>query len=213
MRYDDAQKAFVVDPDTVLPVKFFITESYEYPEDFLCTTDWAKTSETRVVRGTFENRWSLSVIWGSMTYSSNHDHPSGGYDYRAGTRLPVEPFMEEPELIEVAIISPEPYVVPERKIDFPGWKGPESWPEHTVELWGDPIGYVPAAGLRFLMKLVPRFNSHEWRKVKYGPTLVYLDNGLCCGLEVEYEDGTHEILSLVNDELVWTTLAASELGE
>jgi len=25
-----------------------------------------------------ENGWTISVIWGSMTYSDNHDHPSGG---------------------------------------------------------------------------------------------------------------------------------------
>lgn len=197
MRYDEESSSFVVDEDTAFPVRFFINESYEYPEDFLATTNWAHTQETRVVRGTFENRWSLSIIWGSMTYGSNKDHPSGGYDYTAGKRVDPPPFMEEPECVEVGIITPEPYVVPERKIDLPDWRGPESFPEHTVELWGEPIGYVPAAGLRFLIRLVSHFDSHQWRKVEDGPEIVVGQNG-AMGLEVEYEDETREVLTLTS---------------
>lgn len=207
MKYDPDSNHFVVDEDTLLPCRFFINESYEYPEDFLCTTNWASTTETRVIRTTFENRWSLSVIWGSMTYGSNRDHPSGGYDYATSQRVPPPPFMEEPELVEVGIITPEPYVVPEREIDFPGWTGPKTWPEHTVELWGEPLGWVTAAGLRFLARLVPRFDSHVWNKVTDGPTLIYDESdGLALGLEVGFEDGTREIRTLLNGEMVWTAL-------
>lgn len=43
----------------------------------------------------FENAWSASVVWGSMTYSDNHDHGFG--------RGPYEPFVETPERIELGI--------------------------------------------------------------------------------------------------------------
>ena len=43
----------------------------------------------------FENGLALSVIWGSMTYSDNHQHP-----------FEMETFIEEPELVEVGVLGP-----------------------------------------------------------------------------------------------------------
>lgn len=43
----------------------------------------------------FESKWSVSVIWGSMTYSDNHDH---GFGYP-----PYPEFVETPERVEAAV--------------------------------------------------------------------------------------------------------------
>lgn len=48
----------------------------------------------RKLRVPLKNGLSLSVIWGSMTYSDNRDHPYG-----------TETFIEEPAEVEVAIID------------------------------------------------------------------------------------------------------------
>jgi len=64
-----------------------------------------RTSITDLVRGSyvhrdrrclvrFESGWSASIIWGSGTYSSNHD------SWHAG-----EPFTEEPTAVEVGVID------------------------------------------------------------------------------------------------------------
>jgi hypothetical protein len=44
----------------------------------------------------FENGWEVSIIWGSMTYSDNHDHGLG--------RGPIPEFIEQPETVEVAVL-------------------------------------------------------------------------------------------------------------
>lgn len=44
----------------------------------------------------FENGWQVSLLWGSCTYSTNHDHGLAG--------SPDDAFTEAPELVEVAVI-------------------------------------------------------------------------------------------------------------
>lgn len=46
----------------------------------------------------FENRWSLSTIWGDNTYSSN----------RMSLDATLPPFIEEPGAVEVGVLRPEP---------------------------------------------------------------------------------------------------------
>lgn len=193
MRYDEQSSSFVVDDDCAFPCKFFINETFTYPPETF-SHGMVLTQETRVVRGTFENRWSLSIIWGSMTYGSNYDHPHGGYDYRAKRKLDPPPFMEEPESVEVAIIQPEPWTREARTFGpFREGDKPVEFPEMQIEIWGDPLGYVDAPGLRFLIRLVSHFDSHSWRKVKEGPELVANSEGRL-GLEVSYDDGGAELL-------------------
>jgi len=173
MRYDDEASALIIDDDFALPAKFFINEHYEYPIGTFRDPSRQLTQETRVFRCTFENRWSLSIIWGSMTYCVNHDHPHG--DWRGNTS---PEFVEEPNTVEVGIIMPETRVRPATKIDvddLPGWTGPSEMPEREYELWGDPIGWVDAAGLRFLVGVVSRFDSHTWTEPEEGPYLECTD--------------------------------------
>jgi hypothetical protein len=171
MRYDDEASALIIDDDFALPAKFFITETYEYQGDYFA----GQTQETRVFRCEFENRWALSIIWGSMTYSTNKDHPHGNW---RGT--PAEPFVEEPNTVEVGIIMPETRVRPKQVLDvegLPNWSGPTEIPEQEYELWGDPMGWVDAAGLRALVGLVSRFDSHTWVEPTEGPYLEQDDDG------------------------------------
>jgi hypothetical protein len=45
----------------------------------------------------FENMWSLSVIWGDSTHSSNYMHPLRER----------QPFIEDPATVEVGVCTPE----------------------------------------------------------------------------------------------------------
>lgn len=183
MHFDEEGQAFVVDSDFCLPAKFYIHESYEIPPHGNYSE--AISQETRVMRCTFENRWSLSIIWGSMTYSTNHEHP---FFFRGQS----EPFTDEPNTVEVGIIMPEPFTRPAVKIDFlPSWKGPKELPAHEVELWGDPLGYVDAAGVRYLVGVVSRFDSHHWPRLDSGPYLDTDDEGrFVLNYTVDTEEGT-----------------------
>lgn len=197
MRYSDEDSAFIIDDDTAFPVRFFINESCPLHMDD--RPQYAPTSETRVVRGTFENRWSLSIIWGSMTYGTNKDHPWGMW--RRDPNDPPPVFVEEPDHVEVGIIIPEPYTKPAWKIDtlaMPHWPeglAPE-FPAHEVELWGDPLAWVDAGALRWLIGEVSRFDSHHWRIPTSGPELMTEEvvdsdghhTGRRYRLEVEFED-------------------------
>jgi hypothetical protein len=88
--------------------------------------------------------------------------------------------VEEPERVEVAIIQPEMQTRPAQKLDIedlPHWKGPTEIPAYDYELWGDPIGWVDAAGLRFLVGIVSRFDSHHWSQLEDGPYIETDDAG------------------------------------
>jgi hypothetical protein len=51
---------------------------------------------TRVCRVVFENRWQISVAWGSATYSDNYDHPFSGRE-----------LVERPARVEVMVAAPD----------------------------------------------------------------------------------------------------------
>ena len=175
MRYDDEASALIIDEDFALPAKFFINEHFEYPIGTFRQPDRQLSQETRVFRCEFENRWALSVIWGSMTYGTNKDHPHG--DWRGG---PPPEFVEEPDHVEVGIIMPETRIRPATKIDvegLPDWTGPTELPEREYELWGDPIGWVTAEQLRFLVGYVSRLDSHTWTEPEAGPYIEQFADG------------------------------------
>jgi hypothetical protein len=168
MRFDEPSQSLVVDDDFCLPAKFFINEHSEHP--MVTMPGGVLVHDTRVMRCYFENRWGMSIIWGSMTYSTNYDHPWG-------LRGNHHEFVEEPDTVEVGIIMPDKAIRPAQKIDLPGWKGPSEFPEYEFDLWGDPLGYVDAAGVRFLVGMVSRFDSHTWPMLEDGPYLEPDDSG------------------------------------
>lgn len=50
----------------------------------------------------FENGIGMSVAWGSMTYSDNHQD----YDYAPTTGFVTGPFVEEPTTVEIGFVDP-----------------------------------------------------------------------------------------------------------
>jgi hypothetical protein len=171
MRYDDEASALIIDDDFALPAKFFINEHHEHPMESM--PGGVLVHDTRVFRCRFENRWGLSIIWGSMTYSDNNDHPWG-------LRGNHHPFVEEPNTVEVGIIMPEESTRPAQHYVL--GEGTEhehqvDMPEYTFELWGDPIGWVTAEQLRFLVGYVSRLDSHTWPLLDGGPYLNRDDDG------------------------------------
>lgn len=174
MRFDRERKVFVVDEAMELPAKFFIDEEYEYPSG-LFGEPRMLCQKTRVVRCYFENRWAVSIIWGSMTYSINHDHPWGFRDCTTGERS-VSEFVEEPPTVEVGIIMPEEKVIPEKDYsDIPDWHGPKTFPEYTVELWTDPIGWCDAETVRLIVEEVRRFDSHDYPRGEIDLRVEHID--------------------------------------
>ena len=81
--------------------------------------------ERRQFRVRFESKWSVSIIWGSMTYSDNHDHGFG--------RPPYAEFVETPQLVEAAVLHAD------RDGIFPD---------------GEPYGYLDAEQLNTLLRMV-----------------------------------------------------------
>ena len=76
---------------------FFYVGDHKYP----VAHHWHSDEDTigmklRGVHLSFENRWKLSIIWGSCTYSSNHGHPFDG-----------EEFIEEPAVVEIGLLKPD----------------------------------------------------------------------------------------------------------
>lgn len=76
-----------------------------YPAQQIASSDidlpGGRSFITRVVRVAMENGYQLSVVWGSGTYSTNHDHSFGAAE-----------FAEDPLLVECAVISPTKEFVP-----------------------------------------------------------------------------------------------------
>ena len=79
-----------------------------------------------------ENKWILSVIWGSLTYSSNRSMSLLGDD---------PPFSEEPWAVEVVPLTP---AKPEGRMS---------------DLWGDPLGWVTVGQFHELADAVMRLPS------------------------------------------------------
>jgi len=86
--------------------------------------------KTRQATVWFENQWCLSTIWGDATYSSNRT------DYLNTN----PPFIEEPTLVEVGVLMPEPIEHPAVEIDLP--TGRVEFPGRSSRLWGDPLAWV-----------------------------------------------------------------------
>ena len=164
MKYDEERERFVIDEDRALPVMTFRSEEYTFPS-YGGKAD-GKTQHTRQVIVAFENGWALSILWGDMTYSSNHDTM---FSFRG----PDTEFTEEPTAVEVGIFSPAPKVIPEVTIEnLPGLGDPIKMPEIRTHLWGDPLGYINADQLWWLaMDQVSKWNSHEWLTPMRGPDL------------------------------------------
>lgn len=110
--------------DTVTPAST-LANGDPYPERTYCTRQG-------VVR--FENSWGLSIIWGSLTYGSNYDHPHGRFH-----RWETTEFVEEPTLVEVAVF------IPDAQVGKVGVVSPIT-KQHS-HLFGDPYGYVSAEEL------------------------------------------------------------------
>jgi hypothetical protein len=81
----------------------------------------------------FENQWSLSVIWGDATYSSNYTHPL----------IERQEFIEEPTAVEVGVLSP---IVTN---------------EYGGTLLGDPLSYVTVEEFNQVATVVSSFPSGE----------------------------------------------------
>ena len=72
--------------DDSFPVESLTVESLPEPHQF----------ETRMARVKLDESHTLSVVWGSCTYSDNHDYG-----------LSDSTFTETPERVEIAVFSPD----------------------------------------------------------------------------------------------------------
>jgi hypothetical protein len=70
-------------------------------EDHEYRSDPELAMRTRRMRIPAENGWTMSIIWGSCTYSDNYDHPHG--DFRGGAAE----WHEESKLGEIRIYGPD----------------------------------------------------------------------------------------------------------
>lgn len=109
--------------------------------------------ETRQATVWLENGWQLSTIWGDSTYSSNY-----------GLHRPSPPFIEEPTLVEVGVLMPDPVTRPAEQFDLPAM-GPlparsVTIPEQTTCLWGDPLAYVEVPMYHRVADLVMMLPRH-----------------------------------------------------
>jgi hypothetical protein len=153
MRFDLDRSVWIIDEGRELPVVRYGHEDHEVP-DFGGHKGWVQHFRQVVVA--FENRWTLSIIWGDQTYSANYN-ASLGHDW-AGN--PAPPFTDEPWSVEVGILMPEPVYFPAKTLGpFTDGRMVDV-PERTQELWGDPLGYVSAEQLWWLaMDEVSKWSS------------------------------------------------------
>jgi hypothetical protein len=162
VRFDQDRGVLLIDERRWLPVSWHEVNDFEGP---------SFSHHTRSVIVPFENRWQLSVIWGTATYSSNYNTLTG-YDF-AGN--PVPPFTDEPQTVEVGIMLPEPIVRPAITfdIDIPGMKLPTpTIPERESALWGDPLAWVWNEALWWLAtEEVSRWPSDNKPLPRDGPYL------------------------------------------
>ena len=80
----------------------------------------------------FESKWMVSVIWGSMTYSDNHNHGFG--------HPPYTEFIEEPECVEAGVLH----------ADRDGLQG-----------GGDPFSYLDDEQLNALLDHVSKLHTTD----------------------------------------------------
>jgi hypothetical protein len=108
-------KSYFMAGERMFPMRAHRTEDFDYGE-LPGMPESMGRSHYRQAVVPFENRWALSAIYGSHTYSSN----------RSVSLLAAEQpeFSEEPWAVEVGIFMPE------------------SDPETGHDLWGPPLGWV-----------------------------------------------------------------------
>jgi len=181
VKYDAERQMWIAGP-CELPVKVFRSDDYTFPSGtFSRAGERELTQCTRQVIVEFENRWGLSIIWGSMTYGDNYDHPHGSFC--RGTEFP--DFVDEPLTVEVGIFCPVPKTFPAKSYGpLPFTKQTVEMPERTTSLWGDPLAYVDAEAL--CVAVIPRVSSFDsdglpWpeegpeiEEIDGQPTLVWL---------------------------------------
>jgi hypothetical protein len=159
---------------------------------------WDHNDESIRTRGavvTFENRWALSIIWGGCTYSSNHDYLPADPGWR---HVETQPFIEQPALVEVGVLTPEPHsrgpMMTDEALDVlrdSEWTTPETrtmlsdpgqrefmLKDQVGELWGDPLSYLDADELLDLADVVVRLPSHPQLEVPERPEFHDLDSFL-----------------------------------
>jgi len=125
----------------------------------------------------FENRWGLSIIWGSMNYGDNyHHHGPMGDIWEKET----QPFVEQPNEVEVGVYGPEPTVLPGMKPETIELMREGGNPYLTAEaaesmmadretpLFCDPFGWVDDVNLNKLIGYVMALPSHPTDDEKDG---------------------------------------------
>lgn len=146
MRFDEDRAVFVLDEGRELPAFRYGHEDTELPAFSVLHPEPSVTHFRQVIVA-FENRWSLSIIWGDHTYSANYNAWNG----KAWDGRPAPPFTDEPWSVEVGILMPEPVTVPAKTIGpLPSTGYVAEIPESERELWGDPLGWVTAEQLWWL---------------------------------------------------------------
>lgn len=105
MRYDLDRRVLVVAEGKLIPGTFTSNDHRDFP--------------VRQFRAHYETGVEFSIIWGYGTYSANRNVRLGG-----------EPFNEDPDTVEIAVITPEKWVE-WRGDTVLGWVGPEKvWMIH-----------------------------------------------------------------------------------
>lgn len=165
--YDQDRGLFKFHGRTLPAIKNWTDQEEEAMADFSSRTGYIAHISRRV-RIPFENGWQLSVVWGSLSYSDNHDHGRGWTDGRTFGGRPYDAnyFEEEPREVEVAVLCPPAKAV-ETTLDFPALPHPKTGEPlneatsipHTRELatWadGDTVcGYVTPEHLSTIVDYV-----------------------------------------------------------
>lgn len=134
----DAERSVLWAGERSYPARFESHSTPDVPAEVYLRMEMRRA----VVR--FENRWDLSVLWGDCTWSSN------SWSYSRSSKG--DPFIEEPMVVEVGVMLPEPITVPgmaAETADYFASRYPTS-PEvieqmkadRETYLWGEPLGYV-----------------------------------------------------------------------
>ena len=104
-----------------------IAEQIGHPFDF----------QRRLFTVHFESGWSVSIVWGSMTYSDNHDHGLG--------MGPIPEFIETPELVEVGVLHKD---------------------RERLQPDGDPMGYCDEDDVNFVIDVVSTLGTTDQVLIK-----------------------------------------------
>ncbi len=114
----------------------------------------------------FENRWALSIVWSALTYGDNYHFGFGRWRDNDG---PAE-FVEEPQQVEVGVLSPKPRILPGLDRETAAYlqtqypTNPEAvaymMEDRPTDLACDPFGWLDAAAVNQLADAVMKLPSH-----------------------------------------------------